>query len=70
MPPARVTAAATALDGVKAKIGYSIPNSSLGDAIVAEFEAELLGQRGADTHLRISLLASAGRDAAISAAQR
>src|SRR5699024_2072250 len=33
-------------------------------------DAELLGQRGADTHLRISLLASAGRDAAISAAQR
>ena len=29
MPPARVTAAATALDGVNAKTGYSIPNSSV-----------------------------------------
>ena len=27
-PPARETAAATCSEGVKAKIGYSIPNSS------------------------------------------
>ena len=40
-PPARDTAAATCSDGVKAKIGYSIPNSSHRGVRMSAFQTEV-----------------------------